>query len=44
MILQREDFRPVMDAYELEGSVVKPMWIAKALDLNVINPGNKKFC
>lgn len=35
-------FRPVMDAIEL-GSVVKPMWIAKALDLNVINPETKVF-
>jgi cell division protein FtsI (penicillin-binding protein 3) len=33
-------FRPVMDAIEL-GSVAKPMWIAKALDLGVINPNTR---
>ncbi len=35
-------FRPVMDAIEL-GSVVKPMWVAKALDLGVINPQSRIF-
>ena len=35
-------FRPIMDAIEL-GSVVKPMWIAKALDLGVITPQTKVF-
>ncbi|RDB37307.1 MAG: penicillin-binding protein 2 [Spirobacillus cienkowskii] len=35
-------FRPVMDAIEL-GSVVKPMWIAKALDLGIIKPDSKIF-
>jgi cell division protein FtsI (penicillin-binding protein 3) len=35
-------FRAVMDAIEL-GSVVKPMWIAKALDLNLITPKTKIF-
>lgn len=35
-------FRPVMDAIEL-GSVVKPMFVAKALDLNVITPQTKIF-
>ena len=35
-------FRPVMDAIEL-GSVVKPMWIAKALDLGLITPKTKIF-
>lgn len=35
-------FRPIMDAIEL-GSVVKPMWIAKALDLGVITPQTKIF-
>lgn len=35
-------FRPVMDAIEL-GSVVKPMWIAKALDLKVINQETKVY-
>lgn len=34
--------RPVMDAIEL-GSVVKPMWISKALDLRVINSETKVF-
>jgi cell division protein FtsI (penicillin-binding protein 3) len=34
--------RPVMDAIEL-GSVVKPMWISKALDLGVIHPETKVF-
>ncbi len=33
-------FRPVMDAIEL-GSVAKPMWIAKALDLGVIKPSSR---
>ncbi|MES2615198.1 MAG: penicillin-binding protein 2 [Bdellovibrionota bacterium] len=33
-------FRPIMDAIEL-GSVVKPMWIAKALDLGLITPQTK---
>jgi cell division protein FtsI (penicillin-binding protein 3) len=31
-----------MDAIEL-GSVVKPMWIAKALDLGIIKPDSKIF-
>ncbi|MGY3803147.1 peptidoglycan D,D-transpeptidase FtsI family protein [Pigmentibacter ruber] len=35
-------FRPVMDAIEL-GSVVKPMWIAKALDMKVINQETKVY-
>ncbi len=35
-------FRPVMDAIEL-GSVVKPMWIAKGLDMGVIEPASKIF-
>jgi cell division protein FtsI (penicillin-binding protein 3) len=35
-------FRPVMDAIEL-GSVVKPMWIAKALDLGVITPETRIY-
>ncbi|WGL61446.1 penicillin-binding protein 2 [Pigmentibacter sp. JX0631] len=35
-------FRPVMDAIEL-GSVVKPMWIAKALDIKVINQETKVY-
>ena len=34
--------RPVMDAIEL-GSVVKPMWISKALDLGVITPETKVY-
>lgn len=34
--------RPVMDAIEL-GSVVKPMWISKALDLQVITPETKVY-
>lgn len=34
--------RPVMDAIEL-GSVVKPMWISKALDLGVITKESKIF-
>ncbi|RDB35132.1 MAG: penicillin-binding protein 2 [Spirobacillus cienkowskii] len=33
-------FRPVMDAIEL-GSVAKPMWIAKALDLGLISPSTR---
>ncbi|APJ04356.1 peptidoglycan D,D-transpeptidase FtsI family protein [Silvanigrella aquatica] len=33
-------FRPIMDAIEL-GSVAKPMWIAKALDLGIISPQTK---
>ena len=35
-------FRPIMDAIEL-GSVVKPMWIAKALDMNLITTETKIF-
>jgi cell division protein FtsI (penicillin-binding protein 3) len=35
-------FHPVMDAIEL-GSVVKPMWIAKALDLGLISEKTKIF-
>lgn len=35
-------FHPVMDAIEL-GSVVKPMWIAKGLDLGVITEQTKIF-
>ncbi|KAB8030869.1 peptidoglycan D,D-transpeptidase FtsI family protein [Fluviispira multicolorata] len=35
-------FRPIMDAIEL-GSVVKPMWIAKALDMGVINSESKIY-
>lgn len=35
-------FRPVMDAIEL-GSVVKPMWVAKALDLGVITKKTKIY-
>lgn len=35
-------FRPVMDAIEL-GSVVKPMWIAKALDLQTIHTDTKVY-
>lgn len=33
-------FRPIMDAIEL-GSVTKPMWIAKALDLGVVNANTR---
>lgn len=35
-------FRPIMDAIEL-GSVVKPMWVAKALDIGAINPETKVY-
>jgi len=35
-------FHPIMDAIEV-GSVVKPMWIAKALDLGVITPQTQVF-
>ncbi|WP_186646401.1 peptidoglycan D,D-transpeptidase FtsI family protein [Fluviispira vulneris] len=39
---QARRFRAIMDAIEL-GSVVKPMWIAKALDLGVINAESKIY-
>ncbi len=40
--LEARRFRPIMDAIEL-GSVVKPMWVAKALDLGVIKQDTKFF-
>ena len=35
-------YHPIMDSIEL-GSVVKPMWIAKALDLGLITPRTRIF-
>lgn len=40
---EKRRFRPLMDALEL-GSVVKPVFIAAALDKGVIKPDEKLFC
>lgn len=40
---ERRRFRPVMDALEL-GSVVKPIFVAKALDMGLVRKDDSIFC
>ena len=40
---EKRRFRPVMDALEL-GSVLKPVFVAKALDMGVVKPQEKIWC
>lgn len=40
---ERRRFRPLMDALEL-GSVVKPLFVAKALERGVIRPNDTIYC